>query len=314
MALRQGKRMPYVSYQKQGYTDAANQVIVFTTSTDGTVTSAIPLYAYRPVIIPNPFVGPQALRHQKHMPYVPFAIVTHNSFSDAANSSWVFTTSTDGHRGISDVANSGWVFTTPGDGFIDHPGAKTGIIVPNPNVGSQALRRQKRMPYYTYRAAGFADGANSSWVFATSTDGHRGTFASANSTWAFNFSTQGVRGARDGANLVINLATSEDGFLDHPGARTGVLIPNPNVGPQALRQGRHWPYVPSVHGPGQLVLGSADATWVFATPTDGQVITIDIPIANIIVVTPGGPHTIAVTSVPHTTAVGPGEVRTETVD
>jgi hypothetical protein len=261
---------------------------VFTTSDDGFVDHP---GARTAVIIPTPFVGPQALRNQKRMPYYPYKAAGN---TDAANSTWVFTTSTDGHRGITDGANTSWVFTTSDDGFIDHPGAKTGVIIPNPLVGPQALRNMKRMPYRTYRALGNTDAANS--------------------TWTFSFSTQGVRGASDGANLVIDFTTSDDGFVDHKGAKTSVQIPNPFVGPQALRVHKRMPYVGQSIRLGVGISDGANQTLAFNASTDGYVFNLgDIPLANIVIVSPNETRTVSLTPGAWTVIVSPNEVRVEQV-
>jgi len=271
MALRAGKHLPYVASQKQGFVDGANQTLTFAATDDGFVDHP---GARTAVLIPNPYVGPQALRVGKHLPYV--------SYRAAA-----------GAQAFTDGADATWVFALVDDGFIDHPGARTGVIIPNPLVGPQALRGRKGRPYVAQQRQGYVDGANS--------------------TWAFGFSTQGVRGVRDGADLVITLTGSEDGFIDHPGARTAVIVPSPLVGPQALRHGKHWPYVPSRGTAGHPVSGSADAGWSFGSFTDGQVITIDVPIANIVVVGPNEMRTVSVSPGVYTVVVSPNEVRVDQV-
>jgi len=325
-ALRHAKRMPYVSSQKQGYVDAADIALAFTTVTDGASDRA---GAKTAVIIPNPYVGPMALRVGKHLPYV-----------------------ASQRQGYVDGANQTLTFAATDDGFVDHPGARTAVLIPNPYVGPQALRVGKHLPYVSYRVAAgaqaFSDGADATWVLALVDDGfidhpgartgviipnplvgpqalrgrkgrpyvaqqRQGYVDAANSTWTFGFSTQGVRGVRDGADLVITLTGSEDGFIDHPGARTAVIVPSPLVGPQALRHGKHWPYVPSRGTAGHPVSGSADAAWSFGTFTDGQVITIDVPIANIVVVGPNEMRTVSVSPGVYTVVVSPNEVRVDQV-
>ena len=208
-------------------------------------------YSYSAPRIPNPMVGPMALRNQKRMPSVNSRSATFNNFSDGAN------------------VTISWA--TADDGFLDHPGAKTSVIIPNRFVGPTALRQGKRQPYVGYRSASFSDGANQTITFTTPTNGRRGITDGANQTIVFGFSTQGVRGARDGANSIWTFTTSDDGFIDHPGAKTSIIIPNPNVGPMALRNKKRLPYVAYVHASGQQGFSDgANSAWVFTTSDNGH--------------------------------------------
>ena len=55
------------------------------------------------------------------------------------------------------------------------------------------------------------------------------------------------------------------------------------------------------------------AAWSFGTFTDGQVITIDVPIANIVVVGPNEMRTVSVSPGVYTVVVSPNEVRVDQV-
>jgi lysophospholipase L1-like esterase len=175
MALRQTKRLPVVSYQRQGYMDGASTAWTVTDSPGASV--GIRGNANAAWSFTDPVTGVRGAR-------------------DAANRAITFTDLAAGIRGVRDGANSTLVFTRSAGGLrAIRAGANSVWTVADVPVGIRAAH----------------DGANLALILSDTPTGVRGARAGANIVLSVHDIPTGLRAIRDGANQVILVTRSAVG-------------------------------------------------------------------------------------------------------